>query len=259
LLWHVRGNAQAPGISAGTNPVILHAAIVTSVNRVVGVYEKEVATRMILVANNNLVEFLDANTDPFNGNNSAGILINESQTVNDANIGFANYDVGHTFSTGGGGLAQLNSPCGPSKARGITGLPTPTGDAFDIDFVAHEIGHQFGGSHTFNGQQGNCSGGNRSAASAYEPGSGTTIQAYAGICGSDNLQPNSDPFFHARSFDQISNFVFAGGACGVISNTGNNLPVVSLLPNNGLSIPISTPFTLTGTATDADGDPLTYC
>ena len=103
--------AQAPGIAAGTNPVILHAAIVTSVNRVVGVYEKEVALRMILVANNNLVEFLDAATDPFNGNNNANILINESQTVIDANIGFANYDIGHTFSTGGGGVAQLRSPC----------------------------------------------------------------------------------------------------------------------------------------------------
>src|SRR5690606_29146573 len=103
--------AQAPGISAGTNPAILHAAIVTTVNRVVGVFEKELSIRVVLVADNNLVEFLNAATDPFNGNNNANLLINESHTVITANIGTANFDIGHTFSTGGGGLAQLYSPC----------------------------------------------------------------------------------------------------------------------------------------------------
>ena len=252
--------AQAPGIATGSNPAILHAAILTTVNRVVGVYEKEVSVRMILVANNNLVEFLDASTDPFNGNNNPNILINESQVVIDANIGTANYDIGHTFSTGGGGVAQLNSPCGSGKARGITGSSNPTGDAYDIDFVAHEMGHQFGGNHTFNGQVGNCSGGNRNGSTAYEPGSGTTIQAYAGICGSDNLQPNSDPFFHAISFDEISNFVTTGGgnSCGTTAATGNNIPVIDPLPNNGLSIPANTPFTLTGSAIDPDGDAISY-
>lgn len=251
--------AQAPGISAGTNAAVLHAAIVTTVNRVVGVYEKEVSVRLVLVANNDLVEFLNATTDPFNGNNNAGTLINESQTVIDANIGPANYDIGHTFSTGGGGLAQLGCVCGSSKARGITGSPAPTGDAYDIDYVAHEVGHQFGGSHTFNSTTSSCSG-NRSATSAYEVGSGTTIQAYAGICGSDNTQPNSDPFFHTRSFDQISSFLEAGGAsCRTVTPTGNTLPTITAMNNNTVAIPISTPFTLSGTATDADGDALTYC
>lgn len=252
--------AQAPGIAAGANPATLHAAILTSVNRVVGVYEKEVSVRMILVANNNLVEYLDAATDPFTGNSNANTLINESQTVIDANIGTANYDIGHTFSTGGGGLAQLRSPCGTSKARGITGSSSPTGDAYDIDYVAHEMGHQFGGNHSFNGQTGNCSGGNRNGTTAYEPGSGTTIQAYAGICGTDNIQPNSDPYFHAISFDEISNFVITGNGntCGVSTPTGNNVPIIDPLPNNGLSIPVNTPFTLTGSATDPDGDAISY-
>jgi hypothetical protein len=244
--------AQAPGIAAGTNAAILHAAIVTSVNRVVGVYEREITARMVLIANNNLVEFLNAGTDPFTGNNNANVLINESQTVIDANIGFANYDIGHTFSTGGGGLAQLNSPCGSSKARGITGSPSPTGDAYDIDYVAHEMGHQFGGNHTMAG----C--GSSPNNTKYEPGSGTTIQAYAGICGAENIQPNSDPHFHAVSFDEISNFFFGGGGCGVITPTNNNLPVIAPFTNSGLTIPIGTPFTLTGTATDADGDALSY-
>ncbi|MEJ7627610.1 MAG: reprolysin-like metallopeptidase [Ferruginibacter sp.] len=246
--------AQAPGIAAGNNPALLHAAIVTSVNRVVGVYEKEVAVRMVLIANNNLVEFLDASTDPFNGNNNANVLINESQAVIDANIGSANYDIGHTFSTGGGGLAQLNSPCGPSKARGITGSPSPTGDAYDIDYVAHEMGHQYGGNHSMNG----C--GSSPTTTKYEPGSGTTIQAYAGICGAQDIQPNSDPFFHGISFDEISNFVgtTGGSTCGVLSATNNGIPVVGALTPN-TSIPVGTPFTLTGTATDPNGDALTYC
>lgn len=246
--------AQAPGVSAGTNPAILHAAIVTTVNRVVGVYEKEIAVRLVLVNNNDLVEFLNAGTDPFNGNNNAGTLINESQVVIDANIGNANYDIGHTFSTGGGGLATLNSPCNNgSKARGITGSSSPTGDAYDIDYVAHEMGHQFGGNHSMAG----C--GSSPTSTKYEVGSGTTIQAYAGICGGENIQPNSDPFFHAISFDEISNFLSGSGSnCGVVSPTGNNIPNIDPLSNNNLNIPISTPFILTGFASDPDGDALTY-
>mgnify|MGYP001163306811 CR=1 FL=1 len=247
--------AQAPGINAGTNQVVLHNAIVTSVNRVVGVYETELSISMVLVMNNGNVEFLNAATDPFNGNNNAGTLINESQVVCDNFIGSSNYDIGHTFSTGGGGLAQLQSPCGSSKARGITGSSNPTGDAYNIDYVAHEMGHQFGGNHSMAG----C--GSSPNSTKYEVGSGTTIQAYAGICGGENIQPNSDPFFHGISFDEISNFVGSGGGttCGVITATTNQIPVISALANNGVSIPISTPFTLTGSATDPDGDPLTYC
>ena len=246
--------AQAPGINAGTNPAILHQAIVTSVTRVVGVYRTDLSISMTLVATNNLVEFLNAATDPFSGNNNANVLINESQTVCDNFIGSANYDIGHTFSTGGGGLAQLNSPCGSSKARGITGSGNPTGDGYDIDYVAHEMGHQFGGNHTMAG----C--GSSPTSTKLEVGSGTTIQAYAGICGAENIQPNSDPFFHAKSFDEISNFVSGtGSGCGTTNASGNQIPIISSLPNNNLNIPISTPFTLSGTATDPDGDAMTYC
>lgn len=247
--------AQAVG---GTTAPLLHSAIVTSVNRVNGVYEQEVSIRLVLIANNNLIEFLTPAGDQFTGNDNATILINESQTVINNNIGSANYDIGHTFSTGGGGLAQLGCVCTANKARGITGLPNPVGDAYDIDFVAHEMGHQFGGNHTFNANTGNCNGNGTSTTNA-EPGSGSTIMAYAGICTNTNdLQPNSDPQFHAISFDQIGTFTRSstGSTCGTTINTGNTAPVVNA--GSDYTIPVSTPFMLTGSATDANNDILTY-
>ncbi|MDB2365856.1 proprotein convertase P-domain-containing protein [Luminiphilus sp.] len=205
--------------------------------------------------------FLDPATD--NLTNSDGrVLIGESQTVINNVIGAANYDVGHTFSTGGGGLATLRTPCkDASKARGITGRGNPIGDPFDVDYVAHEIGHQFGGNHTYNGTV--CNTGVASA--AYEPGSGSTIQAYAGICGSDNLQANSDPIFAAVSFDEMIAYVedSNGASCPSSSainspQTGatNNAPAVNA--GGDYTVPSSTPLILSGSATDADGDALTY-
>ena len=227
------------------------AAMNTSMTRVNGVFERDASIRMILVANNANLVFTDPATDPYT-NGSGSMMLGENQTTCDNLIGSSNYDIGHVFSTGGGGVAALNSPCNNSiKAQGVTGQPNPVGDPFDIDYVAHEMGHQYGAQHT---QYNDC---NRVNSSAMEPGSASTIMGYAGIC-SPNVQSNSDDYFHARSLQQFATYLgSSGSSCATLVATGNIAPVVSALTNR--NIPKSTPFVLSGSATDANGDPMTYC
>ena len=137
-------------------------------------------------------------------------------------------------------------------------MTEPFGDPYDIDYVAHEMGHQFGAYHTFNATTSSCSG-NRSAETAVEPGSGITIMSYAGICGTtNNLAVNSIPYFHAVSMDEINTYTTNenGATCATLIATGNTAPVVNA--GNDFIIPKSTFFSLTGTASDANNDALTY-
>jgi hypothetical protein len=241
----------------GTKPLVL-AAMTTSMNRVNGVYEREVCIRMNLVPNDTLLIFLDAATDGYD-NNSGGAMLSQNQTKCVNIIGLNNFDIGHVFSTGGGGIANLGCVCkSSSKAQGVTGSPSPINDPFDIDYVAHEMGHQFGANHTFNCETGACQG-NRAFTAAYEPGSGITIMAYAGICGSsDNLASHSIPTFHPKSFDEITIYsqTGSGNTCAVKSPTGNNPPTMTLQGN--YTIPYKTPFRLVALGNDIDGDTITY-
>ena len=233
-------------------------AMKVTMNRVNGIWERDAAIRYVLLpdAEQFKIIYLDANTDPYTGND-ASAQAEENQASLDAVITDANYDIGHVFSTAPGGVGAAGVCVTGGKARGATGSPTPMGDAFDVDYVAHEIIHQWGGNHTFNDNANSqCGGGNRTAPGAYEPGSGSTLASYAGICGPANLQKNSDDYFHSGSIAEIMAFAISTATCAQQTDTGNTPPTVTA-PTE-FTIPRSTPFTLTAAANDADGDTITY-
>ena len=194
------------------------AAKVTLINRVTQVYEDETSIRLILIDATDSLN-LDTAAQMTGANGPCGGAacytaaqasgctsgtLTRNRIVTGLLVGASSFDVGHiAFGLNGGGVASLGVVGANSKAQGCTGLPTPTGDFFAVDYVAHELGHQFAGNHTFNGVISNCSGGNRNATTSVESGSGSSIMAYAGICGTDNLQPHSDPYWSQRSFDEI--------------------------------------------------------
>jgi hypothetical protein len=363
------------GGSANVTP-----AKVILMNRVTQIYEYETSIRMVLIAGTDALN-LDTAAQATGANGpcggsacftSAQIASCGSGTLSRNRIvagllaGAGNFDIGHiAVGQNGGGIAGLGVVGGNNKAQGCTGIPTPVGDFYAVDYVAHEMGHEFGGNHTFNGTVSNCSSSNRNAGTSVEPGSGSSVMAYAGICGTDNLQSHSDPYWSQRSFDEITaytggaetnlseiqmgvlsnfagtqqfqlsyngqlspaivngtNFTTAGvqaaiqaipgwpsgatatvstlsttaftvtfggtlantgsvsllqlvncsGGCtgyvgqitkgglttkgGTTSATGNSAPVVTTTPS--YTIPIRTPFALTGSATDVDGDTITY-
>ncbi|HGK7310250.1 reprolysin-like metallopeptidase [Aeromonas hydrophila] len=254
----------------GGSKALATAAIATLLGRVNEVYQRDVGAEFQLASGNDAVIFIDPATDPFyNGDNPdyvSGVssIYEKNDTSKNVQVqgdAFANgdlgaFDIGHVLNTGGGGLAGLGVLCTTDKSAGMTGSATPVGDAFFIDYVAHEIGHQFGADHTFNGTTNSCGSGNREATQAWEPGSGTSIMAYAGICGDENIQPHSDPYFHSKSIEQMRAHMATVPACGTTLNLGNNAPQAAA----GASriIPANTPFVLKGAGADLDGDPLTY-
>jgi hypothetical protein len=369
-----------PSYATYFGPENVTAAKVTLINRVTQIYEDETSIRLVLINNTDALN-LNTAADMTGANGPCGGAacfttaqaatcgsgtLTRNRVVAGLLAGASNYDVGHiALGLNGGGIAGLGVVGGTSKAQGCTGLPTPVGDFYAVDYVAHELGHQFAGNHTFNGVTSNCSTSNRNAGTSVEPGSGSSIMAYAGICGADNLQTHSDPYWSQRSFDEIvaltsssesvlneiqmgaltgftangasfrisyngvtsapivrgTNYTaagvkaaiegiagwpaggtvtvsaltdnaftvtfngalagtnvpelklanFTGGASGYVgeitaggattrggsaAGSGNSVPVVTVAPT--YTIPLRTPFALTGSAEDADGDTLTY-
>lgn len=227
------------------------SAMVTTMNRVNGVYERDFGVTMTLIPENAQLIYTNPDTDPFT-NGSPGNMINENQDLTNSIIGADNYDIGHVFGTNSGGLAGLGVTCNDNaKARGVTGSAAPIGDPFDIDYVAHEIGHQFASNHCFN----NACGGNRNNSTAAEPGSGSTIMAYAGIC-VPNVQNNSDDHFHGISMREIGLKVQSDN-CPVVESLDNTAPQIQSVTAQ-MWIPAGTPFELSGLVTDAEEDALTY-
>lgn len=249
--------AGQAGVGAGTDAQ-KKAAVLAAVNLVVArlneVFERDMSIRLQLIANTDVLFFIT--TDTFDALD-AGQMLNQNITVTNNAIGLANYDIGHLFfrvtnANDNNGLAATPSVCGNSKAGGVTGCVVPVGDPFVIDFVAHEMGHQFGAKHTQN------NGCNRNAATSIEPGSASTIMGYAGIC-APNVQTNSDAYYHAVSIREMYTTLTGTGSpstCGEKTPINNTEPIA----NAGLdkSIPKSTPFMLTASATDANNDALTY-
>jgi subtilisin-like proprotein convertase family protein len=232
------------------------AQMVITMDRVNGIYEKEMGITYQFVPNNFAIMYYDAATDPFDGEYN-----DKTQEVIDANIGDANYDIGHNFNTDGGGNAGcIGCVCNSgNKGSGMTGRSNPTGDSFDVDYVAHEIGHQMGGYHTHNGTTTCLKSGNNTEV---EPGSGSSIMGYAGICIGQDVQDNSDDYFNYVNIRDIS----ANIQGGVSSACDEELTVSNLPPTanagSDYTIPVGTAFVLTGTGSDPDtvtnGDVITF-
>ena len=245
------------------------AAINATLTRVNEVFETDMAITFELINATQLI-YTNASTDPYsiasvgadedNFENANGWSLQLQNNLTNT-IGNDAYDIGHLFgATGGGGIAgcigcvctnDTPSTTDHNKGSGFTSPANamPEGDTFDIDFVAHEIGHQMGANHTW-------AFGSEGTGVNAEPGSGTTIMAYAGIEGSNNVALNSDPYFHYHSIKQILNTII--GKCQTTEVITNNPPVANA--GADYNIPAGTAYVLKGSATDADsGDNLTYC
>jgi len=257
------------GATSAAQVGLVLAAFNATLTRCNGVYEKDLALHLNLVASSTNVIYYVASTDPYttmaNWNaqlqNTLSTKLTGTGTTLAANN--AAYDIGHMFGASGGGgnagcigcvcVNDTASTTDLNKGAGITSPADgiPQGDNFDIDYVVHEVGHQLGGNHTFSNS-------NEGAGVSKEVGSGVTIMGYAGITSQD-VAPHSIDIYHETTIEQIQNNL-ATKTCPVTTSLAgtNATPVVA--PVSNYIIPYSTPFVLTGSATDANaGDALTYC
>ncbi len=241
-------------------PTSLMENVVTVINNVNAVFERDAAVRLLLIDNTDQV-FFSSNPDPYTNGNTQE-MIDENPPVLNAAFTVNGYDIGHVLGTNGGGLANLAGVC--NGTSGLAGFPKARaasckfavydGPLFYI-IAGHEMGHQFNATHTFNA----CDNDNETPETGYEPGSGSTIMCYNGngVCGNNHVQPTSDPFFHINSMLRIQEFTrtAGGNSCKQVIAKGNEMPVSEIPIEGGFYIPKSTPFKLTGIGSDPD-DPL---
>ncbi|PHI21168.1 hypothetical protein CEQ90_03875 [Lewinellaceae bacterium SD302] len=238
------------GATSAAQSGLVHSAIVTTINRVNQVLTHDLALRLSLVENNSDLYYYDSATDPFDGTSPTSCLVGNTPNTNEV-IGQENYDLGHIFSAGfSSGVAYLKSSCGGLKAGGVSGRMMPEGDPFNVDYVCHEIGHQLGANHI---QNNNC---NYNPNAGTEPGSGSTIMGYAGIC-EPNVQEHSDAYFNGRNLEEITAHLEEGlgNSCASVISTDLSTPTLESTAYD--VIPKGTPFKLVGVGS-GDGN-LDYC
>ncbi|MBP7272652.1 MAG: proprotein convertase P-domain-containing protein [Saprospiraceae bacterium] len=250
--------------SFGGTVASVMSAFVTFTNTLNTPLMRDISMRFDLIAQEEELIHLSPQSDPYT-NGSAGLqIVGVNGSIMNNLVGFASYDIGHCLTGGcNDGVAGVaaGQACFISKGNGVTciwGNSVSALQSSAIQVAAHEIGHQFSGGHTFN----NCPGAEdqHASGSAAEPGSGSTILSYAGICGNQNIQNFSDDYYHGQSLKEMIEYTRngPGNTCPQIIETTNTFPTATLPYNNDFFIPIGTPFELTGSATDMDGDPLTY-
>ncbi|MEO1258026.1 MAG: reprolysin-like metallopeptidase [Bacteroidota bacterium] len=246
-------------IHGGDQATVL-GTLVAALNAMNGLLERDIDVRFTMHPENDKVVFTSAANDPFINANVGGALLGQNQELIDQVIGVANYDVGHVYTgpcTDVGGVVS-GTVCAQGKARGVTCNFSSNVIATTLSIAAHEIMHQFSGGHTFNYCPGNE--GQFSSSSAWEPGSGSTILSYQGACPGNNIPGPATIQYHAGNIEEVWNYVtiFGGAVCAHLNTSTNYSPVVTENYEDGFSIPIRTPFELEVSATDQDGDDLTY-
>lgn len=242
------GEFGEKAIQKGLRPELILADLVNQVNLI---YEKELSIRLQVVTP--IIPHTVPERDPFTTTNTLSLLSEAKNAIDNLYAG-NDYQLGHLITLFGGGRAYIGSVCRTLKSGAVTGMSIPP-SVNNIRLFVHEIGHQFGAGHSFNGKVGHCKT-NRFPGSAYEIGSGSTIMSYAGSCHPDNVRNQRSSFFNVGAQSEIYQFLSTQTLCTSFVQKHNTPPSV----NNGTTkfIPASTPFILRAAAFDINGDPLTY-